>query len=50
MKRKIGKAGITLIFGALSAIFGIVIGDAIKQKTEKSSPSEKGKTHWIPIE
>ena len=32
MKRKVGKAGITFIFGALSAIFGVVIGQAIKDQ------------------
>ncbi len=32
MKRRIGKAGIALLFGALSAIFGVVIGEAIKDK------------------
>ena len=33
MKRKAGKAGIALIFGALSAIFGVVIGQSIKDST-----------------
>ncbi len=33
MKRKIGKAGIALIFGTLSAIFGLVIGSTIKDQT-----------------
>ena len=33
MKRKMGKAGIALIFGALSAIFGVVIGQAVKDQT-----------------
>ena len=32
MKRRMGKAGIALIFGALSAIFGVVIGQAIKNE------------------
>lgn len=32
MKRKMGKAGIALIFGALSAIFGFVIGEAVKDR------------------
>ena len=30
MKRKAGKAAVALIFGALSAIFGVVIGQSIK--------------------
>lgn len=33
MKRKAGKAGIALIFGALSAIFGVVIGSTLKDQT-----------------
>lgn len=33
MKRKAGKAGIALIFGALSAIFGFVIGSTLKDQT-----------------
>ena len=32
MKKRMGKAGIALIFGALSAIFGVVIGQAIKNE------------------
>lgn len=32
MKRRMGKAGIALIFGARSAIFGVVIGQAIKNE------------------
>ena len=32
MKRRAGKAGAALIFGALSAIIGVVIGEAIKDK------------------
>ena len=33
MKRRIGKAGITLILGTLSTIFGIVIGSTLKDQT-----------------
>ncbi|MCR5735133.1 MAG: hypothetical protein K6G22_11045 [Lachnospiraceae bacterium] len=33
MKKRVGKAGIALIFGALSAIFGFVIGSAVKDQT-----------------
>ena len=33
MKRRAGKAGIALIFGALSTIFGFVIGSTIKDQT-----------------
>ena len=33
MKRKAGKAAVALIFGALSAIFGVVIGQSIKDNT-----------------
>ena len=33
MKKRVGKAGIALIFGALSAIFGVVIGQSIKDST-----------------
>ena len=33
MKRKAGKAAVALIFGALSAIFGVVIGQSIKDST-----------------
>ncbi len=50
MKRKIGKAGIALIFGALSAIFGMVIGEAIKENAEEKQSKEKDEGHWIQIE
>ena len=33
MKKRVGKAGIALIFGALSAIFGAVIGKSLKDST-----------------
>ena len=33
MKKRMGKAGIALIFGALSAIFGFVIGQSLKDDT-----------------
>ena len=33
MKKRVGKAGIALIFGALSAIFGFVIGQSLKDDT-----------------
>ena len=33
MKRKTGKAAVALILGALSAIFGVVIGQSIKDNT-----------------
>ena len=32
MKKRAGKAGITLIFAALSAIFGYAIGEAMRNK------------------
>lgn len=32
MKRRAGKAGIALIFGALSAIFGYVAANALKER------------------
>ena len=32
MKRRAGKAGIALIFGALSAIFGFAIGEAVRNR------------------
>ena len=32
MKRRMGKAGIALIFGALSAIFGYASAQAIKNR------------------
>ena len=41
MKRKIGKAGIALIFGALSVIFGAVVGTAVNDTIDLTRPSKK---------
>ncbi len=50
MKRRLGKTGIALIFGALSAIFGMVIGESIRQKTGETEHQEEKQGLWIKIE
>ena len=45
MKRKAGKAAVALIFGALSAIFGVVIGQSIKDSTLDLTKLRKDDRH-----
>lgn len=45
MKRKAGKAAVALIFGALSAIFGVVIGQGIKDSTLDLTKLRKDDRH-----